>query len=420
MRATASLPQQAADHGFLDASEPGRPCVQVAISTPGTFHSFDMARQLHLAGMLAGIHTGYPRFKLRNTDIPATKIQSFPWIKGPYMAGWVPGWLRRDWEVWDKATFDAYVSATLPDCDVFCGLSGSALRSGRRAQQRGARFVCDRGSSHIRVQDALLREEYARWALPYRGVDKRVIDMEEAEYEQADAILVPSQFAYRSFVKMGVSSGKLRLAPYGVDLSRFAQVAVPARERFDMLFVGGLSVRKGAHYLLSAYDKVVHPKKSLTIAGIVSTEIAPMLEVFAARHPEVAILGHVPQAHLKECMSRSHVLILPSVEEGFGLVQAQAMACGCPVVASSNTGAADLFTDGKEGFIFPAGDLDALTLALQKLADSTNLQRQLSQACLHRVKALGGWTEYGATVRRVFQEIVLPTLHKSEVATALQ
>ena len=62
----------------------------MALSTPGTFHTFHLARQLERVGMLAGIHTGYPRFKLGVTGLPKNKIHSFPWLKGPYMAGWVP------------------------------------------------------------------------------------------------------------------------------------------------------------------------------------------------------------------------------------------------------------------------------------------------------------------------------------------
>jgi len=94
-------------------------------------------------------------------------------------------------------------------------------------------------------------------------------------------------------------------------------------------------------------------------------------------------------------MSRSHVLALPSVEEGLALVQGQAMACGCPVVATADTGAEDLFTDGVEGFILPARDTDALADRLQLIADDPALRAQMSAAALARVKILGGWDNYG-------------------------
>jgi glycosyltransferase involved in cell wall biosynthesis len=94
-------------------------------------------------------------------------------------------------------------------------------------------------------------------------------------------------------------------------------------------------------------------------------------------------------------MSRSHALVLPSIEDGFGLVLSEAMACGCPPIASNNTGAEDLFTDGVEGFLVPIRDPAAITARLQQLADSPELQRRMSAAALARVRSLGGWTDYG-------------------------
>jgi glycosyltransferase involved in cell wall biosynthesis len=94
-------------------------------------------------------------------------------------------------------------------------------------------------------------------------------------------------------------------------------------------------------------------------------------------------------------MSRSHVLALASVEEGLALVQGQAMACGCPVVATMATGAEDLFTDGVEGFIVPDRDAAALAGRLQQLADDPALRGRMSAAALARVKHLGGWDRYG-------------------------
>jgi glycosyltransferase involved in cell wall biosynthesis len=386
-------------------NDPTTLVLRVALSTIGTFHTFDMARQLEKANALASIHTGYPRFKLGDTGIPARKIHSFPWMQGPFMAGWVPQAARRAWEHWSAASFEAFVAATLPECDVYCGLSGSAWAAGRRAQARGARYVCDRGSSHIRVQDRILREEHERWGIAFDGVDVRAIAREEREYAQADAILLPSSFARRSFVEQGVPEGKLRLAPYGVDLSRFAPGPRPAEGAFDCLFVGGLSVRKGAGYLFAAYEKLQHPRKSLSIAGNLAPQIMPMLEKFIARHPEVRLLGHLPQATLKDVMSRSHVLVLPSVEEGLALVQAQAMACGCPVVASRHTGAEDLFASGTEGFIVPARDVDAMVAALQTLADDPARRAGMAEAALRGVRRIGGWDSYGRSVLDVFRSL---------------
>src|ERR1700690_826861 len=103
----------------------------------------------------------------------------------------------------------------------------------------------------------------------------------------------------------------------------------------------------------------------------------------------------MPQNQLKNVMSRSHVMVLPSVEEGLALVQAQAMACGCPVVGTSHTGAEDLFSDGQEGYIVPIRDVSALAERLQHLADYPEQRTQMGQRALAKVKSYGGWHRYG-------------------------
>src|SRR6201999_3459264 len=108
---------------------------------------------------LAAIFTGYPRFKLRQEHLPRHLIKTYPWIHTPYMIPRLRNAMGtsalRAWELLDRAALDRHVSRNLPPCEVFVGLSGSALRSGRVAHSRGARYVCDRGSTHIRTQERL-------------------------------------------------------------------------------------------------------------------------------------------------------------------------------------------------------------------------------------------------------------------------
>lgn len=378
--------------------------MNVVLSTIGKFHTFDLARQMQRRGVLASIYSGYPWMKLRPEGLPRKQVKCFPYLHAPYMRLAPRNNAARLWWEWqDRVWFDWYVSRDLPACDVFCGLSGSALRTGRKAKARGAKYVCDRGSSHIRFQDQIMREEYDRQNIPVIGVDPRIIEREVDEYEEADLIAVPSKFALDTFVSYGVPAKKMRLVPYGVDLRAFYPCAKKDDDRFEVLFVGGISVRKGIAYLLDAFRLIDSSKKHLTLAGSVSPEMETVVAQLR-RNPAVTIMGHVAQPRLREVMSRSHVLVLPSVEEGLALVQAQAMACGCPVVASANTGAEDLFADGREGFIVPVRDTDAFVNRLQVLADDSDLRARMSLAALERVKSIGGWDQYGEAMYNVFSE----------------
>lgn len=395
--------------------------IQVAQVCNGRFHHFDLARQLAKRDMLARFFTGYPGWKLRGEAIPADRVKSFPWVMTPYMAlaGW--GVLGQPWErslSWlAKESLDAYVARRLPECDVLLVLSGAGLRSARVARKRGIRFVCDRGSAHIRYQDTLLREEFARWDQRFPGIDPRVIEKEEGEYDLADMITVPSEFALRSFIEMGIEPAKLRKVPYGVDVRRFGKSAAPDRGRFDVLFVGQVSFQKGVPYLLRAFSRLRHSCKRLRIVG----SLGPEMRRYFDRHPpspDVELLGHMPQTRLKDVMSRAHVMVLPSVQDGFGMVLSQALACGCPVIGTWNTGAADLFSDGVEGFIVPPRDPEAIAERLQQLADDPDRRDGMSEAALRRVDELGGWDAYGERMASVLTEMVEGPRMASEPARA--
>jgi alpha-maltose-1-phosphate synthase len=383
--------------------------MRVVLSTIGKFHTFDLARQLEQRGALTAIFSGYPWFKLKNEGLPKHKVKTFPYLHAPYMR-FAPRSIavRQLWEWQDRVWFDRHVARCLPVCDVFCGLSGSALRSGLKAKAKGTRYVCDRGSSHIRFQDRILREEHDLQGISFSGIDPRIIAREEAEYEAADLITVPSTFALRTFLDQGVPHRKMRLAPYGVDLKTFYPSAIRNEAEFNILFAGNVSVQKGMVYLLDAFQRLSCKHKRLILAGSVS----PELETAVARWrqvPGVCVLGHVPQPRLRDIMSTSHVMVLPSVQEGLALVQAEAMACGCPVIASENTGASDLFTDGREGFIVPLRDPRAITERLRILADNHDLRVRMSRTAFNRVKSLEGWNQYGERLYKVFAELFVQT-----------
>jgi alpha-maltose-1-phosphate synthase len=385
--------------------------MKVVLSTIGKFHTFDLARELQAHGALRAVFTGYPRFKLKSERLPREVIHTFPWVHTPYMG--FPGWrllgvrAKQLWEYVDKITLDRYVSLHMPECDVFVGLSGSALRSGATVQARGAKYVCDRGSSHIRVQDQLLREEHDRWGIPFAGIDARVIDLEESEYAAADCVTVPSNFAMRSFVDAGVVQSKLKRVPYGVDLSRFEPTGRPDPERFDILFIGAMNLRKGLPYLMDAYRKLVHPRKSLTFVGSTSVELISHLKKRGAWEDDTRVVGPMPQTELKKIISKSHVMVLPSIEDGFGMVLAQAMACGCPVIGSRNTGTEDILSeDGREGFLVPIRDGDAIARRLQQMADDPGLQAHMSEAAVARVQQLGGWRDYGNRAMATYEGLL--------------
>lgn len=387
------------------------PCPMRVVQTVfGVFHHFELARELEERGHLERLYSTWPWARLKREGLPRSRVATFPWIHTPeYLLSRVPldlHSLRDPLGYANALSFDAWTTRQLrravrrrPPPEVLIGISGSSLRAGAFVQQLGGTFICDRGSTHQRFQNRIVREEYARWGVDQLPSDERDTLREERIYEQADAITVPSRFAARSFTAMGVPAAKVHTIPYGVRLDSFTPVGEPPRDEFVVLFAGAVGLRKGVPYLLQAFAALRHPRKRLEVVGAVQDDLRAVLGRLPREH--VHFRGSLPQGELAGHMSRSHILVLPSIEEGLALVQAQALACGCPVLCSENTGGEDLFTDGVEGYIVPVRDVLALTARLQQLADNPPLQAGMREAALRRVRSIGGWAEYGSAWERL-------------------
>ena len=370
--------------------------IQIVI---GRFHHFHLARQLERHGLLKSIWSGYPKFKLRDEHgIPSDKIKTFPWLQTLYMGlgkFGIPSTcaIQREINWLAHETLDRRVASQIVSPGVIIGLSGSGLHSGLKMKSLGGKYICDRGSSHIQYQDRLLREESQLWGQKYLGIDPRKIEKEIREYESADFITVPSDFARNSFIELGLSPRKIVKIPYGVNLQRFAKNGSPDKNKFRILWVGNVSLQKGFLYLLEAFRQLNVVGKELMVVGRVMPEIANILKKRIIEN--VRFLGEITNKRLPLLYSTSNVFVLPSIQEGMGMVLGEALACGCPVIASENTGARDLFTDGSEGFVVPIREPAVIRDRLLQLAEDTELHQKMSESAMRLMKGQNGWNRYG-------------------------
>lgn len=372
--------------------------MRITLAATGRFHFVDLARQMYRLGALGTYFTGYPKWKLGDIGLRPGVVRHVRLLHSVYMLSqrwsWFPTHVSRELDYQDRCHFDRTVARQLPACDVFTAISSCGLASGQAAQRLGAKYVCDRGSTHIKTQNELLKAEYNKWGVPYQDIDPRVVDREIAEYETANLITVPSQFAKTSFVQNGIDEGKVAVLPYGVDLSMFHPVAEPDAHKFVVAFVGGVNLRKGVQYLLQAFADLRAPGKALQLIGKADPLFVKHLRSSPWWAPEVSLHGHVPQGELKRHLSRADVLVLPSIEDGFGLVVSQALACGCPVITTRNTGAHELIVDGQNGYVVEAGDAAQLKRALERIAEE-RFSADMRHNAIESVCMPGGWDTYG-------------------------
>ena len=340
---------------------------RVSIAVHGRFHAVALAEGLRRRDHLAQLITTYPAFVVRRFVALDRGLVTVPWLEAWRRAQarvrWLPdptpGLMRR---------FGRAAATALDErAEVAVAWSSVALEPFARAEALGQARVLERGSTHIAAQDQILVEEHARLGLPHRPIHPEIVARELAEYEAAQRICVPTSHAARTFTDRGIPAARLTINPYGVDAARFTPP--PRRDegaKPAILFAGQVGPRKGVPVLLRAFAPLSKTCE-LWIAG----PVEPGMEAVLARAPTegVRFLGPLDKAALIETYRRAAAFCLPSVEEGFGMVLLEAMACGLPVVATDVGGGADLIDGGRNGRTVPAGDEAGLRAALEAILD---------------------------------------------------
>ncbi len=257
-----------------------------------------------------------------------------------------------------NSSFDKWSSQQIPDgTNVFIGWSGNSLLGLRRAKEKGIPTFLERHSAHIETQTEWLEEEYRRFGLAFQATHPKVVEQELREYEAADWISVPSRFVRRTFLDRGVPEEKLRVHPLAVNTAKFRPVPQQSK-RLRFFYGGQLSLRKGIPYLVEAFQNFNTTEAELFLVGDCDAELEPILARFSS--DRIHRLPAQDSDRFAALLASSDLVCLPSIEDGFNQVAVQAMACGVPVMVSTNTGAGELIDEGRSGFLVPPRDARAI------------------------------------------------------------
>lgn len=203
-----------------------------------------------------------------------------------------------------------------------------------------------------------------------------------------------------------VFDGPMRIIPNGIDFSRFASVPPPDPAARTILFLGRLERRKGAHLLIEAAPKLLatHPDARILIAGDGPERARLEAAVPEQCEPSVEFLGRVAHDRLPALMGEAAIVCAPSLGgESFGIILAEAMAAGRPVVASAIPGYAAVARDGVEASLVPPGDARGLAGALGRLLDRPEEARRLGEAGRTRAREFD-WEVLVERVEEVYRE----------------
>lgn len=294
------------------------------------------------------------------------------------------------------------------EIDVIHTWPQGALRTLETAARLRIPTVLERPNAHTRFAYEVVRDECDRLgvALPpghEHAFNEDSLRVEEEEFRRAYRLLCPSEFVVQTFLDLGFAKERLARHIYGFDSRVFFPDAQPRDNKrgLRMLFVGVCAVRKGVHFALEAWLRSpAHREGRFLIAGEFLPTYAEKLSAMLA-HPSVTMLGH--RKDIPELMRGSDILVLPSIEEGFGLVCTEAMGSGCvPLVSDACT---DLCRHMENALVHRVGDVTSLTEHITLVHGNRTLLKRLRTAGLELRPEIT-WTAAGAKLLNVYRETI--------------
>ena len=233
-------------------------------------------------------------------------------------------------------------------------------------------------------------EQRERWLRPLtRQIERRA----DAVVAVSNAVAMEYSHAHR-----------LEVIHNGVDCAKFAPQPLPAGG--PVVCVANFTQQKGHRVLLEAFARLApeFPDLQLELAGD-----GPMFEELQARSVRLGLMRSAKflgaMADVRPALTRARLVVVPSLWEGLGLALLEAMALGRPVVASAVDGIREIITTGEDGLLVPAGDVSALTEAMQQILRDRELAQRLAVAGRERVVQAFSIEQMARKLERLYESL---------------
>lgn len=226
----------------------------------------------------------------------------------------------------------------------------------------------------------------------------------DREFLDADYFLVGSDFVKQSILPLVKNTSNIFIIPYGVNLRQFKNVYRNFEERpLQLLFVGGISRRKGIHHLLNVVSRYSEKEVFLNLVGSYNPNDLLYKEYHAKSN--ICFRGFVTRDQIAQIYSLSHLFVLPSLAEGMAMVGLEALASGLPILCTYNTGLSSIVKDGYNGFCIPVSDENALQ---SKIDWFLSHKKEMCLMSVNAEKSADGytWENYRKKVVQILRMIL--------------
>ncbi len=263
----------------------------------------------------------------------------------------------------------------------------------------------------------------AAWAGAWIHRKPMVATVQGSDIFQAAKIPVVRQFTYLALRKMkkilalsqalrnevlaiGLPDGKIEIVPNGVDLNRFP-IGESHRDPL-ILYVASLIKRKGPEFLLQAFrglqNKIPNVQLVMIGDGPQRSELESMADSLGIS-TNIQFLGWQNQQQVSLWMRKAKVFVLPSVEEGLGVVLLEALASGTPCVGTNVGGIPDVISP-EVGILVPPKKIDSLQIVIQKMLTDEKDWAQFSLKARQRAENVYDWNRIAKRITSIYQSSI--------------
>jgi glycosyltransferase involved in cell wall biosynthesis len=247
----------------------------------------------------------------------------------------------------------------------------------------------------------------SRPRLAFEALQERLV------VEGSDGLIAVSEEIRKNLIDdYGVSPEKVCMAGNGVDTVHFSpseRSPIGMASRINLLWVGKFTGRKGEMDLISACHMLRGKEVDFRLKMVgdgSECEKANQYITDLNLNEYIEVITYIPNHKMAELYRQAHVFVFPSVWEGMPKVILEAMACGCPVVATDIPGCRELVMDGKSGFLVPVGRPDRLRDALQSLYENKGLLDEMGRRSRRIIEKDYTWDAVAHRIEDYYHEVL--------------
>lgn len=270
-----------------------------------------------------------------------------------------------------------YLKNNHQNINVYHFRSGFGGRSIKFAKSCGIKVICDHSIAHPSLIE-FMTENKGKFPKKKPELKNNFWKYILNDLEKTDIVLVNSNFVKKTLIYMGVPQKKIKIIYLGLDarypkLNKDKKYPNKLNNKIKFIFAGGIEKRKGIYEIIKAFKQLENLKIQnfeLNLVGSISDQVKNKFDEFI-NNKNIKYHGILNYKDLINLMFNCHVLVFPSRVEGSARVVPEAMAAGCAIITTENTGS--VVKNKKNGIIISPGDSVNLLKALIRFIKNPKL-----------------------------------------------